>query len=674
MKQKLLMLWTLLLLFVGAVSAQEVTLDFTTNSWGLPEKSNLGKEAQTFTNGTYTISLEAKSSGYYYNSDGYLMLGKADATLTLPTFNFNVEKIEVVGRTGASTLTLQNIYVGETAVSTETQGSETTKTYEINTNYQAAGNVYVFKVCSKHNAQITTIKVYKKESSEGPDTPTVPEPFKLFTETTVWTATADNVSAAVTEGWIKGGETRADNKKGTINPETGEVTGTATAYPGVGVKRGNNSKKLEAYITGVDKLIVYGVTGSGSVNRDIVITAVPCQISNEGEVVGDESSTIIVKSTSAPNTTVAAELKLDKNTYYLVDITGTEEGSDTGGDCAIHGMKFIVSGDVDLKPANPAITGETPFFGTSTVTLACETEGAAIYYTTDNTEPTAESTLYTAPFEITATTTVKAIAIKGEDKSAVVTKEFVANPVVTTVAELNALEENTAFRFDGEALVVAQLAKPGKNDTQNNYVYIQDATGASLIYDAGATKTADIQKGKTINGGWTGKIAFYSGLFEAVPDAALTVKEGDAVEVTYETAELADVKADNVNKVVTLKGVTYTEPDAKNNFTIAKGEETVAGYNQFGIEIAAPVAGKTYDIVGVIGIFNTNIQFQPITITRVAETIAATVEPTEGDIAAAVTAKKAEIEAAGDKVGDITINLTKDAAYTVGSTIVCSNT
>ncbi len=323
----------------------------------------------------------------------------------------------------------------------------------------------------------------------------------------------------------------------------------------------------------------------------------------------------------------------------------------------------------ESKPTVPTITGETSFFGTSTVTLACETEDAAIYYTTDGTEPTAESTLYSTPFEITETTTVKAIAIKGEAKSDVATTEFVANPVVTTVAELAALADKTAFRFDGEALIVA---KQVKNSTQN-YVYIKDETGASLIFDKTGANTADAAAGKTITAGWTGKVDIYNGLFEVVSDAALTVKEGDAVEVTYDEATLAEITATNVNKIVTLKGVTYTTPDDKNNFTIAKGEETVAGYNQFGIEIATPAEGKTYDIVGAIGIYSkndvTNIQFQPITITRVAETVSAIVDVTEGDIAAAVVAKKNEIEAAGDKVGDITINLTNGTVYTANGTI-----
>ncbi|TGX81709.1 hypothetical protein E5358_09255 [Palleniella muris] len=324
MKKKLLMLWAFLLPFVGgSMSAQEVTLDFTTNGWELPEKANQGKAQQTFTNGTYSITLEAASSGYYYNTDGYLMLGKKDATLTFPAFNFDVEKIEVVGRTGASGSTMQNIYVGETAVSTETKGSVATNTYEIDANYQTAGNIYVLKVTSSHNTQITTINIYKKAAA----------------------------------------------------------------------------------------------------------------------------------------------------------------------------------GDV----AAPSITGDATDFGKATVTLACATDGASIYYTTNGDEPTAESKLYTEPFEVTATTTVKAIAIKDEKASSVISKEIVVNPIITTVAELNAVADKTAFRFDGEALVVAKQTKSGKNGPQN-YVYIKDATGASLVYDNGGEKTADILVGKTINGGWTGKV------------------------------------------------------------------------------------------------------------------------------------------------------------------------
>lgn len=157
----------LVAMFCCSMSAQDVVLDFSTNTWNLPEgKAALGTDAATFTNGTYTIGLEAASAGYYFNTQGYLMLGKKDATLTLPAFDFDVAKIEVVGRKGASTSVVQNIFVGDVAVSAETTGASTadaaiTNGYDIAADYQKAGNVYVLKVLSSHNTQITAINVYK---------------------------------------------------------------------------------------------------------------------------------------------------------------------------------------------------------------------------------------------------------------------------------------------------------------------------------------------------------------------------------------------------------------------------------------------------------------------------------------------------------------------------------
>lgn len=52
------------------------------------------------------------------------------------------------------------------------------------------------------------------------------------------------------------------------------------------------------------------------------------------------------------------------------------------------------------------------YSSTQTVTLSTETSGASIYYTLDGTTPTASSTLYSAPLNISTTATLKAIAIK----------------------------------------------------------------------------------------------------------------------------------------------------------------------------------------------------------------------------------------------------------------------
>ena len=159
-----LALFCLMLMLIGGGNyclAQEVTLDFTQNGWKLPTIKKPATKGEYTYNG-FTISIDA-SKNFYYNS-GYLMLKSTNTAvgkLTLPAFNFAVEKIEVVGNTDASGKTMENIYVGNIAVSTAKKGSGSTNAFVIDKQYQAAGNRYTLQV-SAANAQITYIKIYKR--------------------------------------------------------------------------------------------------------------------------------------------------------------------------------------------------------------------------------------------------------------------------------------------------------------------------------------------------------------------------------------------------------------------------------------------------------------------------------------------------------------------------------
>ena len=154
--QNLRWLVTLLAMIVCTGAwAQEVSYNFTGSDWKV--------ENGALTNGT--VSFTGEGSANFKMNSGYFMMGKSGAYIKFPTYGFPVEKIEVVGNSGASADTKMNLFVGSTAVSTETKGSKGTNTYEIASNYQAAGTQYTLKVTSSHNAQITAIKIYKASAS-----------------------------------------------------------------------------------------------------------------------------------------------------------------------------------------------------------------------------------------------------------------------------------------------------------------------------------------------------------------------------------------------------------------------------------------------------------------------------------------------------------------------------
>ena len=122
--------------------------------------------------------------------------------------------------------------------------------------------------------------------------------------------------------------------------------------------------------------------------------------------------------------------------------------------------------------------------------LTCATEGADIYYTLDN----GAETKYTAAINITKTTTVKAWAVKGEDKSreVSVTYTFVEYIENATIAQLIAAEvsENVWYQLTG---TIKQF-----RDAENALVYgnftLEDETGSILVYGLTATKQSSNDK------------------------------------------------------------------------------------------------------------------------------------------------------------------------------------
>lgn len=161
----------------------------------------------------------------------------------------------------------------------------------------------------------------------------------------------------------------------------------------------------------------------------------------------------------------------------------------------------------------PAITGETSFEESTTVTINSDKNVAAIYYTTNGDEPTTSSTPYTGPFTLTETTTVKAIAAYKTVVSPVATCVFekIDANVTKTIAELAATQndypmvkvsftnaqvvyadgKNFILREDGKALDVMNSSLNLQQGT-----YYQGTVRLKVTCENGILKASDVE-GKT---------------------------------------------------------------------------------------------------------------------------------------------------------------------------------
>ena len=131
----------------------------------------------------------------------------------------------------------------------------------------------------------------------------------------------------------------------------------------------------------------------------------------------------------------SAPVGTDKTAVY--EFAGVGQGAIVinwdGSKSSSKGAIYVKQIDVAFQaeaPAGPAVAepvfsldGGT-YAGAQSVEITCATDGASIFYTTDGTAPTAESTAYTGAISVTETTTIKAIGIKGEDKSEVATSVY----------------------------------------------------------------------------------------------------------------------------------------------------------------------------------------------------------------------------------------------------------
>lgn len=164
----------------------------------------------------------------------------------------------------------------------------------------------------------------------------------------------------------------------------------------------------------------------------------------------------------------------------------------------------------------PTISGQTPFYPSTTVTMSIETEGADIIYTIDGEDPLGGDNTYSQPLVLTETKTVKARGFKGVKLGDVVTKVFTKATPISVADAIELIPD--AGNTKNDQFVVGYVCTASESEPSNGQMtyYISD-NGSTVDEGTATTDRIQIYKGKGLN----------NADFSAISDIAL----GDKVVV-----------------------------------------------------------------------------------------------------------------------------------------------
>ncbi len=351
-------------------------------------------------------------------------------------------------------------------------------------------------------------------------------------------------------------------------------------------------------------------------NKPIVKIVCEGHSSGSGSVafnvfVDDEAVSTQVTSCKVDQTFLIAEDKQVANVAHVIKVTNANN-------LRIAKIKIYLGEAPAVE--RPVIGGEEEFAVSTEVSITCATSGAKIYYTTDGTEPTNANAEYTAPFELSATTTVKAIAYNSTTakSSAVTEKTFTKTIIPTkTVAEFIAAEGGRCY-LEGivSGLTEGNSMKYGNFDLTDAsgtiYVYgCLNAAGESKKFAELGVKNGDkikviadeyeLYNGTTEEAKNVQYVSHVSAASITIADITMEVGETKTIAATVVPAE-AEVTytiKENAANAISLSGNTITANavgTATITATVAEGADYLANSVDFTVTVG-PKSEKTNVVI-----------------------------------------------------------------------------
>ena len=388
--------------------------------------------------------------------------------------------------------------------------------------------------------------------------------------------------------------------------------------------RNGNATQYSIQLNTIDKGRIATTTSGGIAKRVYVKWSTQATLntntrelyvygSNEA-FTGSETSTSTTKIGTIKYTTGAAEA--------YVDLTGDYKYILMTGSGAIYMDEIQVTWVVaEGTVTTPTISGADEFIESTEVTISAE-DGLKVYYTLDGTDLTNASTEYTAPFELTATTTVKAVAYDGEKASDIVSKTFKKLQILTCeeAAELCAATESAdKYVIRGYVTNIAYAYDAGYN---NISFWMADTKNGGQVFEAyRAQPVAAADKAVKV-GDYVeviGKIVLYNttpettqgGTYTIIPAPVVnhtitvsanpaeagTVTGGGEFEETDEIAVKA-VATEGYEFVNWTEGEEVVSTDAEYTFEVLADRALVANFEKLTYTVTATATNGTVEGAG----------------------------------------------------------------------------
>ncbi|MBN2830461.1 MAG: lamin tail domain-containing protein [Candidatus Cloacimonetes bacterium] len=297
----------------------------------------------------------------------------------------------------------------------------------------------------------------------------------------------------------------------------------------------------------------------GLFHNDVLIDVIGVQGTDPGTswaVAGDTSGTMNRSLIRKPNIgegstdwVISAGTNTDDSQWIVMP-------ANSFGDIGSH---TFTGGNTNPTCAMPVMSPNGGIFTDPvTVSITSATQGAQIYYTLDGSEPSETSTLYSAPFVVSTTTTVKTKAFCTDMNPSITVSVLFNFP---TIVQVGSIAEMRMGNQDGTVYELTNPVYVTYTQSYRNQKFLMDSTGGMLIDDNSGVISSVYNPGDEITG-VMGTITLYTGMIQLVPsvDPGAPISTGHVF--TPEVVNLAQLAASfdsYESELIQINNVLFTD-------------------------------------------------------------------------------------------------------------------